>query len=166
MAHSKNPKAVPSRKPSLVSHRAHCSVCSHPQCEEIEREYISWKSPAKIAGEFELRDRSAVYRHARALDLGPKRARNIRAALERMIEKADDVAMTASSAIQAIALYSKINARGEFLERDDQVGTHELFEEMDHDELAAYAKDGTLPSWVPPLKIGNGPQGTGGCEDA
>ena len=165
MGGNKNRKSSPSPKPNLASHQARCTVCAHPQREEIEEEYISWKSPARIATDFKLRDRSAVYRHARALDLGKQRDRNIRAALARMIEKADDVRVTAGAAVQAIALYARINARGELVERDDRVGIHDLFAKMSHDELEAYAKDGSLPSWFSQLKNTKDPQGSGGDEN-
>jgi hypothetical protein len=165
MASSKN-RSVSPQKPNFVSHRSHCSVCAHPQCEEIEREFISWRSPADIAREFKLRDRSAIYRHAHALDLGSKRDRNIRAALARIIEKVDGVQATAGAVIQAIALYARINARGELVERDDEAGTHELFAKMNPAELEAYAKNGTLPRWFPRSKSTKGSSGSGDDENA
>jgi hypothetical protein len=73
---------------SLGRHQRNCSICAHPQREEIEAGFIGWRSPAAIAEEFGLADRTSVYRHAHALGLFDKRKRNIRAALERIIEKA------------------------------------------------------------------------------
>lgn len=165
MAVRTNTKAIPPRKPNLVSHEAHCSVCAHPKREEIEREYISWKSLSGIATEHKLH-RSAVYRHAFALDLASKRARNIRAALERIIERADEVVVTAGAVVQAVALYARINARGDLVEGHDQTSIHDLFAKMNPDELEEYAKHGTVPSWFPRLNGTNGPQGSGGDENA
>src|SRR5215831_11855090 len=73
---------------SLGRHSRNCSICGHQSREEIEREFINWTGPKAIAREFGLRDRTAIYRHAHALDLFSKRQRNIRAALEKIIERA------------------------------------------------------------------------------
>ena len=40
--------------------------------EEIEGDFISWRSPAAIATEYGLADRASVYRHAHALGLFDK----------------------------------------------------------------------------------------------
>src|SRR5438309_5808672 len=63
---------------SVGRHEHGCKVCSHARREEIDRDFINWKSPALIAKEYGLKDRSSVYRHANALDLFPKRQRNTR----------------------------------------------------------------------------------------
>jgi len=77
-----------SRAMSLSRHRRNCTVCSHSKCADIEAGFVSWRSPEAIAQEYGLADRASVYRHAHALGLFPKRQRNVRAALERIIEKA------------------------------------------------------------------------------
>ena len=77
--------------PNLGRHAAECKICSHPERGEIERDFINWRSPAAIAKEYKLGNRKIVYRHAHALDLFPKRQRNIRAALEKLIERAGEV---------------------------------------------------------------------------
>ncbi len=80
-----------SSTPSGVSqgrHAAECRICSHPQREEIERDFVNWRSPAAITKHYGLRNRSSVYRRAHAIGLFPKRQRNVRAALEKIIERA------------------------------------------------------------------------------
>ena len=106
---------------SLGRHKRTCSVCRHEQCEEIESAFVGWRSPAAIAEEFELADRASVYRHAHALGLFEKRRRNIRAALERIIEKAGEVDVTASAVVAAVQAYAKINAAGEWIDRTETV---------------------------------------------
>jgi hypothetical protein len=81
---------------SLGRHQRACSICAHERREEIEAAFIGWRSPPAIAEEFGLADRASVYRHAHALGLFQKRQRNIRAVLERIIEKAGEVDVTAS----------------------------------------------------------------------
>ena len=76
-----------------------------------------------------------------------KRQRNIRAALERIIEKADEVEVSASAVVAAVQAYAKINANGQWIERSEQVNLNEQFERMTTPELELYVRDGTLPDW-------------------
>src|SRR5208337_4919995 len=135
------------KKPSLGRHERTRSVCRHMKCAEIETDFIGWRSPAEIAKEYRLSDRSSIYRHAHALGLFPKRQRNVRAALERIIEKAGEVDVTAASVVAAVQAYSKINAAGQWIDRSEHLNLNELFDRMTQQELEAYAKDGTLPDW-------------------
>ena len=132
---------------SLGRHQRNCSVCGHEQREEIEAAFIDWRSPAAIAEEFGLADRASVYRHAHALGLFPKRQKNVRAALERIIEKAGEVDVTASAVVAAVQAYAKINAAGEWIDRTETVSLNQLFERMSNQELEAYAQTGALPGW-------------------
>lgn len=132
---------------SLGRHKRFCSVCQHAQLEEIEAAFIAWRSPAAIAKDYGLADRASVYRHSHALGLFEKRRRNIRAALERIIEKAGEVDVTASAVVAAITAYSKINAVGEWIDRTQTVSLNDLFERMSTQELEAYAQTGALPEW-------------------
>jgi len=141
----KTQKVNSSAAPILGRHQAGCRICAHPQREDIERDFIAWRSPSKIAEDYNLRDRSTVYRHAHALNLCPKRERNVRAALERIIERVDDVSVNAAAVVQAVAIYARINERGQFLARDELIKLHDLFKKMTTEELEAYAKDGILP---------------------
>jgi hypothetical protein len=104
-------------------------------------------SPASIAKEYKLADRSSVYRHAHALGLFPKRQRNIRAALERIIEHAGEVEVTAASVVAAVQAYTKINGEGQWIDRSETLDLNALFDRMTVEELDAYARDGALPRW-------------------
>jgi hypothetical protein len=132
---------------SLGRHLRTCSVCGHQQREEIEAAFVGWRSPAAIAEEFGLADRASVYRHAHALGLFSKRQRNIRAALERIIEKAGEVDVTASAVVAAIYAYATLNAAGEWIDRTETVSMNDLFDRMSTQELEAYAQTGALPGW-------------------
>jgi hypothetical protein len=132
---------------SLGRHKRNCSICSHAKREEIETAFVTWQSPAVVASEYGLADRSTVYRHAHAVGLFAKRQRNIRAALERIIERASDVEVTASAVVSAIQAYSKINAAGQWVDRSEQVSLNDLFDRMSTQELEQYAQSGTLPAW-------------------
>jgi hypothetical protein len=127
-------------------HEAGCKVCRHPKREDIEREWVDWGSTAQIAKQHGL-TRDSLYRHAHALGLFAKRQRNIRKALEWIIEKAGDVEVTASAVVAAVQAYSKINAQGQWVDRSEHLNLNELFERMSREELEAYAREGTLPDW-------------------
>ena len=94
-----------------------------------------------------MADRASVYRHAHALGLFQKRQRNVRAALERIIEKAGEVDVTASAVVAAIQAYAKINSAGEWIDRTETVSMNDLFDRMSTQELEAYAQTGALPAW-------------------
>lgn len=128
-------------------HAAECKICSHPQRDEIERDFVNWRSPASITKQYGLGHRATVYRHAHAVALFPKRQRNVRAALEKIIERAGEVEVNAAAVVSAVTAYARINARGEVIERTETVNLNALFERMSVQELENYAKDGILPDW-------------------
>jgi len=132
---------------NIGRHQKNCTICHHEKREEVERDFVAWHSPAAIATCYGLADRASVYRHAHALGLFPKRQRNVRAALEKIIEKAGEVDVNASAVVAAIQAYAKINAQGQWIDRSEHVNMNELFEEMTREELDTYAKDGSLPEW-------------------
>jgi hypothetical protein len=132
---------------SIGRHQRDCSVCAHSRRQEIEADFIAWRSPAAVATEYGLADRSSVYRHAHAFGLFAKRQRNIRAALEHIIESAGEVEVTASAVVAAVQAYSKINAAGQWVDRTEQVSLNDLFDKMTMAELEEYAQTGRLPKW-------------------
>ena len=101
----------------------------------------------RIAIEYALAARSTIYLHARAFGLLAKRERNIRAALVRIIEKAEDVDVSAASVVAAVQAFAKINIQGHWVERTEQINLNELFDRMTKQELEAYASEGKLPTW-------------------
>ena len=113
----------------------------------IEQDFVNWRSPAEIAKTYKLSDRSTVYRHAHAFNLFGRRRRNVRAALERVIEKSGEVEATAASVAAAVQVNAKINAAGRWIDRNETVNVNELFDRMTDGELETYARDGNLPEW-------------------
>src|SRR5271167_902328 len=127
-------------------HEHQCRICSHPKRDEIEQAFIAWVSPAEIAQEHSV-SRDGVYRHAHVFALMDKRRRNVRTALERIIERAGEVEVTAAAVVAAVQAYTKINAMGHWVDRSEHVNLNELFERMTREEMETYAKEGTLPAW-------------------
>jgi hypothetical protein len=144
----RDPEAQQKRKEALSRerHEVQCSVCRHPERATIEKEWTSWGNTSRLAKEYSL-SRDSLYRHAHALGLFSKRQRNIRAALERIIERSEDVEVTASAIVSAIQAYAKINANGQWIDRVEGVSLNELFDRMTKQELETYAREGTLPDW-------------------
>ena len=140
-------------------HEKLCTICKHPKRAEIESDFLTWHSPAEIAKAYHLKDRSTVYRHAHALNLLKKRQQNVRAALERIIERAGEVDVTAASVVAAVQAYAKINAAGQWVDRTETVNLHELFDRMTEAELDTYARDGKLPDWFPQPATAAAPDG-------
>src|SRR6266550_44630 len=127
-------------------HEAQCSLCKHSHREEIEQEFLSWKSPDKIAETFGV-SRDSIYRHARAFDLLEPRRRNVRFALERIIERAGEVEVNANAIVAAVSTYAKLNAHGQWIERRETIDLNDMFARMTENEMRRYASSGALPEW-------------------
>ena len=84
-------------------HRRKCAVCHHPNCEEIEQEFLRWRSPSEIAREYGLADHRPIYRHMHATGIYARRQDRLRVALDPLIEKVMDVKVTARAILRAIA---------------------------------------------------------------
>jgi hypothetical protein len=82
-----------------------------------------------------------------SLGLFAKRRRNLRAVLERIVERVDEVEVNAAAVISAAQALAKINIQGQWVERTEQVNLNELIERMSKQELEAYAREGALPEW-------------------
>jgi hypothetical protein len=146
---------------SQARHRRTCGVCAHAQRPEIEAEFVAWRSPAALAQQYGLADRASVYPHAHALGLFAKRQQNLRAALERIIERVDEVQVTSGAVVAAVATLAKISANGRWIDPGESVGLHQLFERMTHQELQIYAETGRLPGWFPASVTANALTGGG-----
>jgi hypothetical protein len=100
---------------SFSRHKRLCQVCRHPDREAIEHDFLDWRSPIDIAVDYEV-DRTSVLRHARAAGLVQLRRHNIRAALERVIERAEDAAINGHSIVSAVRTYLRITDDGQLVE--------------------------------------------------
>ncbi len=139
---------------SIGRHAAECKVCAHPHREEIESDFINWHSAAAIAKQYKLANRASVYRHAHALGLFSKRQCNVRAALEKIIERAGEVEVNATAVVSAISAYARINASGQWVERSERIDLNQLFDRMSTQELDEYAREGNLPEWFTAVREG------------
>jgi hypothetical protein len=104
------------RKPSLSRHRRGCTICRHPNRAVIEEDFQRWRGAGDIAEEHELHDRQSVYRHAHATGLWERRRRNLRVALESLIEGAERVRVTGDTIVRAVIAHARINDEGKYVE--------------------------------------------------
>jgi hypothetical protein len=100
----------------LERHSRKCVVCRHPDRDAIEEAFLQWRGVGGIAVEFDLDHESSIYRHAHALGLFAHRRRNMRLALELMIENAGSVDPTALGIISAIRACSRLNDDGVWID--------------------------------------------------
>jgi hypothetical protein len=143
MNHDTEPRQ---KRPLGRRHEAGCKVCGHPEREQIEAEWCAWANTSELAKRYGL-SRDSIYRHAAAFNLHDRRAKNLRAALERIIEQADGVTVNAAAVVSAIQAYAKINSAGQWVDRTEQINLNDLFARMSAEELETYAREGTLPDW-------------------
>jgi hypothetical protein len=136
-------------------HEARCSICSHKSREAIERDFINWLGPSRVAKRYGV-TRDSLYRHAHAFDLMARRRQNVRAALEKLIERCDVVKPNAAAVVQAVSVYARLNARGELIERQQTVNMNQLYDRMSDAETDHYCKTGDVPKWFKEALAGTG----------
>ena len=100
------PPAPPDEpRSALERHARKCMVCHHPEREAIEEEYLNWHSPTKSASHHNVAPRT-LYRHAEALGLTRRRRGNMRAVLDRLLDRAEEATVTGDSIIRALRAYT------------------------------------------------------------
>lgn len=109
------------RSPSFERHRRKCTVCKHAERDAIEEAFLHWVSPDFITEEFELPDWSTLYRYAHATGLFAQRRRNVRFALENVIERSDEIDVTAAGLVRAVRAYACLTDSGEWVEPASRV---------------------------------------------
>ena len=116
------PRQRPPQAPAdPARHARKCLVCSHPQREALEDDFLHWRSPEKLARDYNIPHRSMIYRHLHAHDLFRKRAGRLRHALESIIEQSENCKVTANSVIRAVRAYCCITDDGRWVEPPKQV---------------------------------------------
>jgi hypothetical protein len=107
------------RSPDFSRHSRHCSVCSHPDRDAIEAEFIRWRSPEKIAKDYDIPGRSCLYRHAHATGLFPARKRHVSRVIESFLETIDDCPPDDFDPVtRAVRAYAHLDDDGNWFEPD------------------------------------------------
>jgi hypothetical protein len=115
-----NSSDAPHPLPDLAHHRLKCRVCSHPNRREIEQDFLRWRSPEKIAQDYDIADHSYIYRHVHATGLFARRRLSVRAALERILERADEPEPSDFDVVRAGGAYARLDDLGRWQEPNPQ----------------------------------------------
>lgn len=98
--------------PDFERHSRKCQICHSRWVEEIEEAYYNWSSAQWIINSFNISYDDSVYRHARAIGLDARRRKNVGIALEKLIEKVDEVTVTSSTVLRAVRALSCLDSDG------------------------------------------------------
>jgi hypothetical protein len=125
-----------------------CSICQCPNCEEIEEAFVNWGSTPDMSERYSV-SRDAIYRHAHAFGLFRKRTRNIKRALEPIIERGERMkyGFTPGAFVSAIRAYATIVRQEQQDESVQAPNFKQLFARMSQEEREAFARDASLPEW-------------------
>jgi hypothetical protein len=107
----------PSAPPDLSRHPRRCSICSHPDRDAIEGDFIRWRDPQEIAEAYNITDRVSIYRHGHYAGLFQRSKRQVARVLESFLEAAQSCPLEAADTIiRATRLYVRINEHGDWTE--------------------------------------------------
>ena len=106
---------------SSSRHQRKCTICHHADREEIEQMFLHWFSASSIYRRFLLKDRSSIYDHAHATGLYARRRKNMRCALENIIERSDECPISSNGIVRAIKAYCSLTDAGEWIEPASRV---------------------------------------------
>ena len=109
------PRPAPTHEASLDRHRRKCAVCSHPDRETIEELFLHWHSPLGTALHYHIPVRS-LFRHAHATGLYAARQGNLRAVLDRILDRAEEATVTGDSIIRAVRAYTCLTPDSQWIE--------------------------------------------------
>ena len=96
-------------------HSAKCTICSHPQREVIEEEFVNWHSVWHLARQYKIDDYRSIYRHAVAARLIERRRNNMRWCLDSILECAPGK-VTADAVIRAIRAHACLTEDNRWIE--------------------------------------------------
>ena len=116
---------------NLARHQSQCTVCQSEYRANIEEEYLDWHSPDTIAYRYKTVSKYAIYRHVHAVDLISKRRKNLRMALERLVERGDTVQLSGSAVISAIKLLIQLDGAAQ---DEQKAPKSEVREAQQHEE--------------------------------
>jgi hypothetical protein len=103
--------------PDFSRHARRCSVCSHPDRDAIEGDFIRWRSPELIARDYKIPDRSSIYRHAHSTGLFAWRKQELGRVLEGILEASEHLPLeSADVIIRAARIYSHLDEHGNWFE--------------------------------------------------
>jgi hypothetical protein len=136
------------KKRNPLLHAQQCSICRSPDRERVESDYVSWVAASKICKRYRIKSRTTLYRHVQALALTERRDTNIKGFLRSVIDRGQNVKLTATAVMQAVVILTKLDSDNRWVDISQRRVTHPLFERMSPKELLTLAKDGVFPAWM------------------
>jgi hypothetical protein len=108
----------PQAPPDFERHARRCCICSHPDRDAIEGEFVRWASPRRLAKDYHIADRVSLYRHAHATGLFPRRKREFARVLEDILECVEHSSLEESAdvIIRAARVYAHLDENGNWFE--------------------------------------------------
>ncbi len=98
-------------------HARKCAICQSEDRAEIEELFLHWISVGYIASMYsEIPNRMTIHRHVYATGLYEFRRRNLRSALDRLVENADTCKVTGDCVLRAIRAHSRLSEDGRWRE--------------------------------------------------
>jgi hypothetical protein len=114
MSHDSATSSLP---PDFSRHARRCIICSHPDRDAIEGDFVRWNSPSQIAKSYKIADRASIYRHAHSTGLFDRRKRELGRVLETVLENVDQCpADRFDTIIRAARLYTHLDNNGVWAE--------------------------------------------------
>jgi hypothetical protein len=113
-----SPPSDPSLPPDFNRHARRCTICSHPDRDAIEGDFIRWASPRRLAKDYQIADRVSLYRHAHATGLFARRRREFARVLEDILECVEHTSLeeTSDVMIRAARVYAHLDENGKWFE--------------------------------------------------
>src|SRR5271168_1349770 len=102
-------------------HSRKCTICNHPDREDIDEDFLHWSRSERIVRDYNLPSLSALYRHAHACGLWNLRRIKIRRALDRLIERAGDCNPSGNAVLRAIEMSCRFDQDDRYVEPNKRV---------------------------------------------
>lgn len=102
--------------PDYARHARLCTVCSHPDRDAIEGDYIRWRSILNLSTDYDIA-RSTIYRHVHATGLDRRRSTSVSRVLERFLEESENFPVEEFDVVtRAVRAYAHMDDNGRWWE--------------------------------------------------
>src|SRR5271156_6082539 len=99
----------------LERHSRKCSICRHPQRQQIDESFLHWRSPATIMHCFGIENETTIYHHAHAFNFFALRNRNLQSAPSNIVEDIDRHSFTGAEMLDAVRALAHLTADGRWI---------------------------------------------------
>jgi len=132
-------------------HQSQCSVCSHPQRQEIEDAWLNWANTTELADKYRL-SRDALYRHMHALGCYSERQSRRKRLYENILERAQMTSFRGSDLVRILKEYALLCEREE-ANQAARVPGQEVLDSVPGQECEVPAGEGSPLEEPTPLPV-------------